>query len=153
MRRHITILSTMLLAAMSTGAESPARSFDWLSGHWCMQAGGELTEEFWLPDEGDVALGISRTVNSGRTKSVEFMRIEIRDGVTQFVALLEGQPPTSFRLTGSGRHWVRFENPAHDFPRRVEYRLSDAGLHAEVAGPGQDGKERVIPYDYRRCVD
>jgi len=81
------------------------------------------------------------------------MRIETRDGETHFVAVLEGQEPTKFKLTGSGADWARFENPQHDFPTRIEFRRTAGGLHAEIAGPGKDGKEKVIPFDYRRCVD
>ena len=60
-------------------------------------------------------------------------------------------PPISFRLTASGDNWARFENPQHDFPKRVEYRRTANGLHAEIAGPGEAGKELVIPFDYRPC--
>ena len=51
-------------------------------------------------------------------------------------------------MTASGDDWARFENPAHDFPKRVEYRRTPDGLHAEIAGPGKGGKELVIPFDY-----
>jgi hypothetical protein len=127
--------------------------FDWLSGHWCTQAGGEVIQEFWLPAEGNVALGLGRTIKAGKTLSFEFIRIEVRDGLPHFIAVLEGQPPTAFRLTASGTDWARFENPQHDFPRRVEYRRTPSGLHAEVAGPGADGKEKTIRFEYRRCTD
>jgi uncharacterized protein DUF6265 len=147
------ILLTLLGAAMSTAAETPARTFSWLSGHWCGGSAGELIEEFWLPEEGDVAVGVGRTVKAGKTTSLEFMRIEARDGETHFIATLPGQEPTKFKLMGSGADWARFENPQHDFPKRVEFRRSASGLHAEIAGPGDDGKEQVIPFDYRRCVD
>ena len=142
-----------VFASASPSAESPVRSFSWLSGHWCLQEGARLTEEFWLPDAGDVALGVSRTIESGKTTSVEFMRIETRNASTNFIATLEGQPPTPFELTQAGDGWVRFENPRHDFPRRVAYRRTPAGLHAEIAGPGRDGKEQIIPFEYRHCVD
>ena len=131
----------------------PAHSFTWLSGHWCSQIDGELIEEYWMPAEGDLALGVGRTVKAGRIKTFEFMRIQTRDGVTNYIAIHEGQPETSFRLTASGQDWARFENPQHDFPKRVEYRRTSFGLHAEIAGPGKDGKEVVIPFDYRHCVD
>jgi len=149
------ILATVccLSAVGIRAADTPAREFDWMAGHWCSKSDDTLIEEFWLPDEGDVAVGVGRTVKGDKTVSVEFMRIETRDGVTSFVALLPGQAPTAFKLTASGKHWARFENPQHDFPRRVEYRQTDSGLHAEIAGPGRDGKEKVIGFDYRRCVD
>jgi hypothetical protein len=140
-------------SATLVGDDPPARRFDWLSGHWCAEGGGQLLEEFWLPPEGSLALGVGRTVKNGVTASHEFMRIETRAGVTNYIAIHDGQPPTAFRLTTSGSDWARFENPQHDFPKRVEYRRVSSGLHAEIAGPGQDGKEQVVPFEFRRCVD
>jgi len=153
MRKTILIAMSLVFAAMNTAAETPARTFAWLSGHWCGGSADELIEELWLPDEGDMAVGVGRTVKAGKTTSVEFMRIETRNGETSFIAVLPGQEPTAFRLTASGADWVRFENPQHDFPTRIEFRRTSGGLHAEIAGPGGDGKEQVIPFEYRRCVD
>lgn len=155
MKKSIALFGTLcLFAAAVPAANAPtARDFGWLSGHWCAEIDGELLEEFWLPPVGDVALGIGRTIKGGKTTSFEFMRIQTRDGVTSLVAVLEGQAPTPFQLTASGAQWVRFENPQHDFPRRIEFRRTSSGLHAEIAGPGKDGKETIIPFDYRLCVD
>lgn len=138
---------------VASAQASPARDFAWLSGHWCSGKGDQIIEELWLPAEGDIALGIGRTVKAGKTRNFEFMRIESKDGTTRFVSVLEGQPPTAFRLTASGPDWARFENPEHDFPRRIEYRRTESGLRAEIAGPGADGKEQVIRFEYWRCVD
>jgi uncharacterized protein DUF6265 len=149
----LLLLGTAMVNARAAADDPPARRFDWLSGHWCSESGGQLLEEYWLPTEGELALGVGRTVKAGKTTTFEFMRIETRDGVTNYIALHDGQPPVAFRLTASGPHWARFENPQHDFPRRVEYRRTSSGLHAEIAGPGKDGKDRVISFEYRRCVD
>ena len=113
----------------------------------------QLIEEYWLPPNAELALGVGRTLKAGKTVTFEFMRIETRDGVTDYLAMHDGKPAVAFRLTASGSDWARFENPQHDFPKRVEYRRTPAGLHAEIAGPGKDGKEIVLPFDYRRCVD
>jgi hypothetical protein len=149
----LTLFSTAMVHVLAAADDPPARRFDWLSGHWCSEVADQLREEFWLPVEGDVALGVGRTIRGGKTTEFEFMRIETRDGVTRFVAVLEGQAPTPFRLTASGAQWARFENPQHDFPQRIEFRRTPSGLHAEIAGPGKDGKEEVIPFEYRSCVD
>ena len=153
MRKITPLITSFLLVTSGIAAESPARAFAWLSGHWCGGSDDELIEEFWLPIEGDVAIGVGRTVKAGKTTNIEFMRIETRNGETDFVAVLEGQEPTRFRLTASGADWARFENPQHDFPKRVEYRRTSAGLRAEIAGPGNAGKETVIAFNYRRCVE
>jgi hypothetical protein len=152
--KYLTMVAALCVFVNACAADAPtARTFAWLSGHWCSQTGDELLEEFWMPAEGDIALGVGRTVKAGRVKTFEFMRIRTRDGETNYIAIHEGQPETAFRLTASGPDWARFENPQHDFPRRVEYRRTSSGLHAEIAGPGKDGKEVVIRFDYRRCVD
>jgi hypothetical protein len=156
LRLAILVLSSTLVAAAcaaAPAADSSPRAFPWLSGHWCSQSETQLIEEYWLPPEGSLALGVGRTVKAGKTATFEFMRIETRDGVTHYLAMHDGLPAVAFKLTASGADWARFENPQHDFPTRVEYRRTSAGLHAEIAGPGKDGKEVVIPFDYRRCVD
>jgi hypothetical protein len=153
----IAVSAALFLAAAvhdtMAADDPPARRFDWLSGHWCGERAGELLEEFWLPPEGDLALGVGRTVKSGVTTSHEFLRIETRDGVTSLTAFHDNQPPTPFKLTAAGADWARFENPQHDFPKRIEYRRTASGLRAEIAGPGKDGQQAVIPFEFRRCVD
>jgi hypothetical protein len=144
----------LVLATLGCAADAPvARSFGWLSGHWCSQIDDQLIEEYWLPPNADLALGVGRTLKAGKIVTFEFMRIETRDGVTHYLAMHDGKPAVAFRLTASGPEWARFENPRHDFPKRVEYRRTPAGLHAEIAGPGKDGKEMVVSFDYRHCVD
>ena len=150
-----SLLALGVISSITASAAEAPRPvlLPWLSGHWCSQVDDEVIEEYWMPPAGDRAIGVSRTVKAGKTTAFEFLRIEADAGTAVYVAQPQGRPPTAFRLTAVGMDWVRFENPQHDFPRRVEYRRTDSGLHAEIAGPGKDGKEVVIPFDYRRCVD
>src|SRR5690348_10917829 len=69
-------VAALVHSASLVAEDPPAHRFDWLSGHWCSEGGGELLEEFWLPPEGDLALGVGRTVKNGITTSHEFLRIE-----------------------------------------------------------------------------
>jgi hypothetical protein len=136
----------------AVAAEKPATpNLDWIAGYWCLEDQGERTEEFWLPARGGLLIGVSRTTRGERAVSFEFMRIAIESGVPTYIAQPNGKPPVSFKWTAGGSDWARFENPAHDFPRRVEYRRMGERLHAEVAGPGKEGRETVIPYEYTRC--
>ncbi len=132
-------------------AATPAPHVDWMSGHWCAELGEETVDEFWLPSHGGVAVGLSRTRTNDRTTAFEYLRIVEMDGVLTYIAQPGGRPPTAFKRTAGGESWIRFENPAHDFPQRIEYRRDGDGLHAEIAGSGDNGSERVIPFDYRRC--
>ena len=152
MRKQAFLLLATSMALAADAGSSTAANVGWLSGHWCARSGEQLIEEYWLPAQGDLALGMSRTVEAGKTRSFEFLRIEHSGTVTNYVAQPQGRPATAFALSASGADWVRFENPQHDFPQRVEYGRTATGLHAEIAGPGRDGKETVIRFDYRACA-
>jgi hypothetical protein len=148
--RPLALLALMVPSAFA--ADAPALTgFGWISGHWCGGSGDERIEEYWMSSDGDVLLGLGRSLKGLQTASFEYMRIVMEDGVPVFVAQPGGRPPTAFRRTAGGADWARFENPAHDFPTRVEYRRRGEALHAEIAGPGKDGKEVVIPFDYAGC--
>jgi len=153
--RTIRLLTLGLLAVFTnhaSGADSAATAnLGWLSGHWCLESGGALIEELWLSPRGNLMLGVGRTVKGGKTVTFEFMRIESGADGTNYISQHDGAVPVTFRLTASGADWARFENPAHDFPKRVEYRRMPNGIQAEIAGPGKDGKDVVIPFLYRAC--
>jgi hypothetical protein len=126
----------------------------WMAGRWCSGSGGTSIEEVWLPPAGGYLIGMSRTVSTQRPREeFEFLRVAMRDGVPTYLAQPQGGPVVAFKQTQTGEQSVRFENPAHDFPTRVEYRRTAGGLHAEIAGPGKDGRERVIGFDYTRCAE
>jgi hypothetical protein len=145
-------LGLACLTAASSG-KTLVHDFTWMAGHWCQKHEGTVIEEQWLKPSGGLVVGMGRTVKNGEATGFEFQRIEYREGTPYYVAQPGGAPPVAFRLTAIGDGWARFENPSHDFPKRVEYRRTQGGLHAEIAGPGKDGKEKVIPFEYLRCAD
>lgn len=147
-------LTAMLVAGMGLGAGDATgseASLDWLVGHWCMEQDGRRVDEVWLPQAGGALLGMSRTVRGDAMESFEFMRL-VPDGEGAGMHVQpNGAPPTSFAIVERGEWHVRFANPAHDFPNRIEYRRQGDALHAWIAGPGHDGRELRIPFDYTRC--
>jgi len=142
-------LSSPLIGSAKAATTNP--SLDWIAGHWCADLGGDTVEEIWLPPHGGVAVGLARTLTSDRTTGFEYFRIADLDGAQSFIAQPGGRPPTSFKRTAGGEHWIRFENPDHDFPQRIEYRREGDELNAEVAGPGENGEEAVISFIYSPC--
>lgn len=96
-------------------------------------------------------LGMSRSVQGERVTSFEYLRITMVEGVPTLLAQVQGRPPVPFKWTTGSTNWARFENPAHDFPTRVEYRRDGDKLSAQIAGPAEGGRERVIPFEYRQC--
>jgi hypothetical protein len=67
----------------------------------------------------------------------EFLRIVEKEGGLVYIAQPGGRPPTEFVLTELGGRSAAFENPSHDFPERIEYKLSGETLTATISGGGQ----------------
>lgn len=148
-----TVRTVPATDAVATTPQAPAPELAWLAGDWCGDEAGELIEESWLAPRGGELLGLSRTTREGQVVAFEFLRIAVVKGVPTYLAQPGGRAPTAFTRSDSGEQWMRFENPAHDFPQRIEYRRTGDTLRAEIAGPGVGGRETVIGYDYRRCPD
>jgi hypothetical protein len=161
--RHVRfaglIVASFAMAGLSPG-QSPTRArsveqLAWMAGCWRLESGGRIVEEQWMRPRGGTMLGMARTVRGDSTVSWESTRIyaeRFGDGSRLvFAATPSGQPPAEFRATLATGDAVVFENPAHDFPRRVEYRRAGAdGLHALIAGP-MGGETRSIEFPYRRA--
>jgi hypothetical protein len=143
--------SLAVTAPAATPTASSSISLDWFVGHWCSDRDGRFIEEEWLAPKGDLLLGISRTVKGEKTSSFEYLRIEWKDGVPFYVAQPQGNPPVPFKWIAGGADWARFENLENDFPTHVEYRKTQSGLYAQIAGTVEGGRELVIPFDYQAC--
>jgi len=112
----------------------------WIAGDWQTAPGGRTQiEEHWMQPAGGFMLGMSRTVAGGRTAEFEYLRLEQRADGIYYVAHPKARcPGTDFKLTRRSAQEAVFENPQHDFPKRIIYRKnSDGSLTASIdAGEG-----------------
>jgi hypothetical protein len=141
------------LAMLAVGAQGPEELEEtaFLAGSWEGETGQARIEEHWIPSRGGMMLGVSRTVVSGKTVSFEFLRIEKRDEGIFYVAQPGGRPPTEFRLTGHTDASATFENPAHDHPKLIRYRLeADGSLVASIEGE-ENGEPVSQDFVYHRA--
>jgi peptidylprolyl isomerase len=145
-RPIILALAGAFLAAQVSAADLPAPA--WLAGDWCGDHGTQRLDERWTPPADDALFAVSRTFENGKLAVFEFLRIERKDGVWEFVAQPGGSAPTRFAEVERGEQRIAFANPQHDFPQRIEYWRDAAGLHAAVEGPGKDGTQRIA-YDFK----
>jgi len=150
--RSLPVLLLLASTAATVAAEpAPDPTLDWLAGHWCGGTSTQSSEELWLPPAQGQLLGMGRTLRGDRMVDFEYLRIALHEGRLAYFAQPRGRPPTVFSLTDSGPGWVRFENPAHDFPTRIEYRREGDSLDAEIAGPDGSGGERRTAFAFRPC--
>lgn len=138
-------LAFAILAVTLTTAASAAGPADlaFMHGSWEGKEGPLTFEERWTEEAGGLMLGVSRTLKGSRAVGFEFLRLEFRKDAVVYVAQPGGKPKTEFRLTSSGPGVATFENPAHDHPKLIRYRLSAEGeLVAELEG--LEGPQRFV---------
>jgi len=146
-------LTWLIAAAVLPVVASPATIDDlaWLSGCWAAVDQEPGSGEQWMPPAGGTMLGVSRSVHGGKTVAFEFIRIaEQDDGKLVFIASPSGQKAASFSMTSIRDREVIFENPDHDFPQRIIYRLiSDQDLLGRVEGT-IDGAEKGVDFPMKK---
>jgi len=143
------VLAVMFAIAVLINPQSPTLAdIAWISGAWQSGPGGRRQiEEHWTTVAGQSMLGMSRTVAGDKTVEFEYLRIEQRADGIYYVAHPKARcPGTDFKLTRASATEAVFENPQHDFPKRIIYRKTgDDGLTATIDG-GEGTKAMSYPY-------
>jgi hypothetical protein len=139
----LALASLSLCACVGPASAPPAapgRIGDaaFLAGVWRQLQGESRVEEFWTGPAGGLMLGAGRELSGGKLAFFEHMRIEERDATLLYVALPFDEHATEFALESLGPQEVVFANEAHDYPKRIRYRLeADGTLVARVEGDGR----------------
>jgi hypothetical protein len=150
----VVVLAIVILAPAFTSAQAPASvqvdQLAWFSGCWQIARGDQLVDEQWMAPRGNVMLGMSRTTRGGRTTAIEFVTLRLVDGRIVYEANPSGQKPTSFPATTASPDRAVFENPSHDYPKRIIYeRRGDTAITASI-DDGAGGKR--VEYPFRRVA-
>jgi hypothetical protein len=139
--------------AMPTPAKAAIADLAWLAGAWVgTRSSGSSIEERWSPPLGGAMLAVSRTVNTGgRMVAFEYLRIVERDGGLVYIAQPGGAKGTEFVLSEfltaeSGEKRAVFENPRHDYPKRIVYELSAEGGLSATIGFSKGGTPRRFEF-------
>jgi hypothetical protein len=145
----------LLLASIPVFAQRSSGSTDgspagWLAGCWALESGDRVVEESWMPARGGMMLGMSRTTQANRVTEHEFVLLRAVGSTLEYRVRAGDQPEVVFRAATPSASEAVFENPTHDFPKRVGYRLvSPDSLDAWIDG-GAESKGPKISYGYHR---
>lgn len=145
-------LVIVCLGAIAQTPKPKINDLAWLAGCWEANVRGREINEQWMKPGGGIMLGVARTIAQGKVVEFEFTQIrEGKDGAIYYVAKPSGQPEASFKLVKLQNKEIVFENPEHDFPQRISYRLQpDGSLFARVEATVK-GQTRGIDYPYKRA--
>jgi Domain of unknown function (DUF6265) len=146
----LLLLASVPASAQRSSAATGGSPAGWLAGCWALEGNGRIVEESWMPARGGVMLGMSRTTKGDRVTEHEFVLLRAVGSTLEYRVRTGDQPEVVFRAAAPSASEAVFENPAHDFPKRVGYRLVSAdSLEAWIDG-GAEGKGPKIGYGYHR---
>lgn len=147
MIRWLPALLLTLTTAASTADAAPAcdslASLRWLLGDWVADGSQTSFHESWTevaPHTFEGA-GIERAKADGSVKGSEVLRlVEMAGAVFYISKVTHNELPVAFRLNECADGRFVFVNPAHDFPRRLDYaRTPDGRLTVNVSDGGEKG--------------
>jgi hypothetical protein len=146
------VLLTAAAHAQAPAAKPTLQDLAWLAGHWRIEQADRVVDEHWMAPAGDLMMGMARNVQAGKVREYEFTLLRQEpNGDILYVASPAKQSEATFKLTSLRNGEAVFENPQHDFPKKVVYaRQPDGSLLAWIEGPGRDGKPRRVEYPYKR---
>lgn len=135
----------ILLVAGNTFAQSAFPGF--LRGTWKVE--NEETYEHWDSLNDQRLKGYSYEIKDGQMKVSEYLDITVKNKEVLYTASVVNQnkgKDVSFKLTKADSVFT-FENPAHDFPKKVVYkRITDTKIYVEVS----DGKDKKFSYNMQK---
>lgn len=135
--------------AMPTPFKAKIDGVAWMAGAWTGTrgtAGTTTIEERWSPPKGGSMLAISRTVSRDRLSAFEFLRVLERDGGLVYIAQPNGGTATEFILTDLTATKAVFDNPRHEYPKRITYELTGEGGLTATIGQLKGGTPRKFEY-------
>ena len=137
--------ATLLVAATCAQA-APCSNLDtarWLLGQWVAESGDRRVLETWrevsavtFEGSGVTSARADATIVDGE----DLRLIAMLDAVFYVAKVAHNPYPVAFRMTVCEASRLVFENPTHDFPRRLEYTMQpDGRLEVAVSDGAEQG--------------
>jgi hypothetical protein len=147
--RPVFALPALLLLISCGYAVAPQRadvasidSLQWLVGEWVSEGKRNITYESWQNGVGGLdGIGRSKSRESGEIKVTETLQLITKDNEILYVPTVAHNPgPVAFRLMQQVGDRFVFENPEHDFPKRIVYeRIAPDQMRVTVSGDDAAG--------------
>ena len=97
-------------------------------------------------------LGVARTITKGKMSEHEFVVLRPNGTKLEYAVRMNYQPMVVFTSTSVSSNELVFENPAHDFPKRLGYKLASPDVLGAWIDGGADAKGPRITYSYHRAA-
>ncbi|MBZ0201635.1 MAG: DUF6265 family protein [Ignavibacteria bacterium] len=140
-------LAIIFLSGDCMAQNDEMKKLEWIVDNWISSNGETKSYEHWKKIDDEHFVGGSETVKNGDTLFSESLKLEKNAEGIFYIAYVKHNPaPVKFRLIEVSDVKAVFENPDHDFPRKISYELNDGNLHAWIEGPGKDSKWKKVDF-------
>lgn len=125
------------VSASSPDIEIPAGiTLEWLRGSHrrANSKPGTMNMELWTQKEDQLYEGLAINIVGGKKEVAEVMTLDLKK--QEFAVKHGTDPQVIFKLTELEENRFTCENPANEFPKKIEYRKTDKGMQATISGGG-----------------
>lgn len=132
--------------------ENNMESFKWMIGTWKMNTSRGAIMETWISYNDSSLAGESLNFSStGQSKVLENLELTYRGKEYFYISRVSDQnnnQAVKFKITSHSEKGFAAENPGHDFPKRITYRLlTKDSIHAFIdGGPAMPEKKSDFYY-------
>ena len=114
---------------------------NWLIGNWEQKLPDGTLKENWTKENDSTFSGKSYFINTKDTVHFESIKLTQTVEELNYIATVLGQnndEPVAFKLTSDADNSFTFENPAHDYPKKITYKkVNETNLIATISGKQQ----------------
>jgi hypothetical protein len=136
----LVLLFSQVAFSQPESVQQKLKDLSWLEGTWNRTnvKPGRAAHERWVRTENNDLQGWGVSMNGSDTSFVEKIRIALKDNELNYVAdVPENKEPIYFKFTELTATGFVCENPTHDFPKKISYRLDGKNLKATISGDGK----------------
>lgn len=151
----ILLISVLLVAFSFITSNNNVGSFKWLEGSWSMKKrnGGAIMENWMISNDSTLSGESLNFSVTGSSRVMETLQLVYRNGTYFYISTVKGQnneQPVKFTITSHNENGFVAENPGHDFPKRITYKLvTKDSIHAFIDG-GPSMPEKKSDFYYSR---
>jgi hypothetical protein len=135
-------------------AKDRMQSFEWLPGNWMMATNKGAITESWKTGKKNERNGLSDFLRKdGILEPLEIIQSVYRKKHYYYIAKAAGQnndEPVEFKITAYNHSGFVTENPLHDYPKRITYRMIHTDSIRAVIDDGLEKPLKQSAYYYSR---
>jgi len=140
--KQIALLTSisLLIIACSQKPTVTIADLDWIIGTRSSQQDQMLIYESWSKTSDELLTGKSYYTENGDTMLLETIEIKQIDGEIFYCPAVSNQndgQAIEFKLTSKKPNELIFENPEHDFPKKIVYIKDGNNINAWIEGEGK----------------